>query len=178
MEVNKEKSQIVQLKKTVKVKSNITKINGLKVVQKYKYLGVYFDNALTMKDMMDQLEEKLNHFSQYIHRLSLKKISLKMRFNLFQTYAASHLNYIAGIIPALKSTSQKEFEKIYFKTLKQTLNLSKYTCHLDIMKSLGAKHPKTMFFDAFIRVYRKAKKFGQETDALEATFKSIIDDMS
>ena len=101
-----------------------------------------------------------------------------MRFNLFQTYAASHLSYMAGIIPALKNSSQKEFEKIYFRTLKQTLNLSKYTCHLDIMKSLGAKHPKVMFFDAFLRVYRKAKKFEQDTEALEPTFKSITNELN
>ena len=46
------------------------------------------------------------------------------------------------------------------------------------MKSLGAKHPKTMFYDAFIRTYRKAKKFDQDTGALENTLKSIIEDMS
>ena len=46
------------------------------------------------------------------------------------------------------------------------------------MKSLGEKHPKTMFYDAFIRVYRKAKKFNQDTGALETTLKTIVEDMN
>ena len=105
MEVNKDKSQIVQLRKRAKETSKITKINGLQTGRRYKYLGVFFDNALTMNDMFEQLETKLNHFSQHVERLSLRKISMKMRFNLFQTYASSHLNYIAGIIPAMKSVN-------------------------------------------------------------------------
>ena len=35
-----------------------------------------------------------------------------------------------------------------------------------------------MFYDAFIRIYRKAKKFDHDTSALEATLKSITQDMS
>ena len=48
MEVNKEKSQIVQLRKKKKETSRIYKINGLKTVDHYKYLGIIFDKALTM----------------------------------------------------------------------------------------------------------------------------------
>ena len=131
-----------------------------------------------MKDMLEQLENKLNHFALYIQRLSLKRISLKMRFNLFQTYAASHLNYMAGIIPALKQTNQKEYESRYFRTLKQALNLSKYTCHLDLMKALGATHPRSMFNESFLRVYRKAKKFRQNTTALEAPLGHVMQEIN
>ena len=63
--------------------SYISSVNGLKTVDKYKYLGVYIDNALTFKDIFEQIEKKFDHFATYVQRLSLHRISLKMRYNLF-----------------------------------------------------------------------------------------------
>ena len=83
MQVNKDKSQIIQFRKNKRVKAYISKINDLKIVNKYKYLGIYIDEALTMEDMYEQLAKKFDHFTKYIFRLKLNKISLKMRYNLF-----------------------------------------------------------------------------------------------
>ena len=49
MAINRKKSQIIQLKfsKHKKHKSTIGSINGLKLVQQYKYLGVDFDETLS-----------------------------------------------------------------------------------------------------------------------------------
>ena len=53
MEVNTEKSQIVQLRRSTKEKSMIRQIGGLKTVDSYKYLGIPFDMTLSMNGMFE-----------------------------------------------------------------------------------------------------------------------------
>ena len=123
------------------------------------------------------MENKLNHFAQYIQRLSTTRIPLRTRYNLFQTYALSHIGYIAGIIPSLKKKKQLELEKSYFSAIKKTMNVSKYTCHKSLLKTIGALHPRVIFYENFLRIYKKAMYFQQETTNLQSTLHMIQEDL-
>ena len=81
MELNRKKSGILQINKSKKKMWKITNIDGIPVVNQYKYLGVTLDNALSLAYHVQKVSEIINKRAK---KLSCKIYELNTSTKIIQ----------------------------------------------------------------------------------------------
>ena len=87
MVINKKKSGILPLYKKYQASFHLTEFQGYPIVTSYKYLGVYFDNSLSMRDHLKHVQKKLEKFEKMVNILNWKKAPFMIRITLWKVFA-------------------------------------------------------------------------------------------
>jgi len=96
-------------------------LEGVPFVREYKYLGIPLDPALTLKNLVPYLKNKLKKFNSRIGMVLHSVVCTKTKYELWQTYARCHFDYF---MPAIALCGQVEkFRRCYSKSLKRALGL-------------------------------------------------------
>lgn len=132
--INKKKCGILRISRR-ETPIGIRSLMGVALVHDYKYLGVPLDQSFSLKYLVLLLRKRVKAFCARIHVIMHSVVGLKVKFDLWQSYARCHFDYFAPVI-ALCGHLNK-FETLYTKSLKKALDLPQQTPNLPLLAALG-----------------------------------------
>jgi hypothetical protein len=121
LQMNYSKCGILQLTKTdAKREFSVgLKVHDVPVVSEYKYLGVTFDEALTIRPHLTVLNKKLNFITMKIR--STPNTTPELRRILWNGFARPHAEYAAPLLCAQRRSEVDEFMILIKKSFKSCL---------------------------------------------------------
>jgi len=112
-------------------------IDGVPVVDEYKYLGIPLDQALNLKHLVPVINSRVKRFNKRIKLIHHTVVGLRAKFQLWQTYIRSAFDYFG---PSIAMCGQRDkFESHYFSSLKRALDLPQQTSNQAILYDV--RHP-------------------------------------
>jgi len=92
-------------------------VDGIPVVEKYKYLGVWIDGKLTMDPQLQHIKDKTNFLVYKLWPL-LRNVSLDYRINLWKVLVRPLFEMLAGHYFAENKSNREKVQNCLRKTFK------------------------------------------------------------
>ena len=95
---------------------------SISCVHKFKLLGVYIDNHLSLSDFVDNLFKSVYKKSYSIKRLFFLPSQTKIQF--FKSFILPHFDYCSSLFVYLTSTLVSKIESLFNATIKKLFNIT------------------------------------------------------
>ena len=161
MIINKKKSAIMPLYRRRKKLEETEEYDGYPIVEKYKFLGIWIDNGLSLTNHLEHITKKLQGFYKMVYILNQKQAPLNIRLTLWKVFARAYF-YYAGFVFYQKlgfctKGCENKFHKLYKKSLIKAMGL-KVHLNTDVYQAIHVLEPQRMASLNFLGILSRRNK--------------------
>lgn len=132
-------------------------IEGIPIVESYKYLGVVINNKMTLKDHIDRMKIQIRDTTNKLTQLSAPNMSISEKIELWNVYLVSKILYGACAFTHDR-IGMNELKKLYYMTLKRVLRIHKTTSNVTliaVLKIQPFEHRINLALNKVLKKYNK-----------------------